>query len=218
MNLTQTILLILHVSGGMTALIAGLIPMFAQKGGKLHVTGGRIYLWAMWVVVFSSLPLALIKMNLFLGTIGIFTGYMVYTGNRAAQRKSPVPTSRMDLIVMWATMLVSIVMVGMAVFLAVGMEGRWPMGLILGTFGVFCFVLTSQDWRHTIHPERYAKKSWLLLHIGRFGGAYIATFTAFVVTNVTFLPGLLLWLGPGIIGGMIVGRTVRYWRQRLSIN
>lgn len=218
MNIIQTILLFLHVSGGMVALIAGLIPMFAKKGGKLHILGGRVYLWAMWVAVFSSFPLALIKMNLFLGTIGVFTGYMVYTGNRTAQRKSPVPTSRWDLIVMWATMMVSIVMIGAAGYLAIGIVGGWPMGLILGTFGVFCFILTLQDRRYTKHPERYSKKSWLLLHIGRFGGAYIATFTAFVVTNVTFIPGLLLWLGPGIIGGMILGRTIGHWRKQLKIS
>lgn len=218
MNHIQTILLVLHVAGGMTALIAGLIPMFAKKGSKLHVTGGKVYLWAMWVAVFSSLPLAMIKMNLFLGTIGIFTGYLVYTGNRAAQRKSPIPTSKTDLVVMWGTMAVSILMVIAALYLAIGMEGRWPMGVVLGVFGVFCFVLTLQDRKFTAHPERFAKKSWLMIHIGRFGGAYIATFTAFVVTNVTFVPDLLLWLGPGVIGGMILGRTARYWRQRLNIN
>lgn len=218
MNHIQTILLVLHVAGGMTALIAGLIPMIAKKGSKTHVIGGKVYLWAMWVAVFSSLPLAMIKMNLFLGTIGIFTGYMVYTGNRAAQRKSSVPTSRLDLIVMWGTMAVSILMVGIAIYLAVGMEGRWPMGLVLGAFGVFCFLLTLEDRKYTLHPERYAKKAWLIVHLSRFGGAYIATFTAFVVTNVTFVPGLLLWLGPGVIGGMILGRAARYWRQRLNIN
>lgn len=218
MTIIHTILLILHVSGGMTALLAGLIPMFARKGSKTHVIGGKIYLWAMWIAVFSALPLAILKMNLFLGTIGIFTGYMVYTGNRAAQRKSAVPSSRVDLIVMWGTMLVSMLMVGTAIYLAVGLEGRWPMGLVLGAFGIFCFLLTLEDRKYSLHPERYARKEWLMVHLRRFGGAYIATFTAFVVTNVTFVPGLLLWLGPGVIGGMILGRTASYWRQQLKIN
>lgn len=218
MTIISTILLAMHISGGMTALLAGLIPMFAEKGSRTHIIGGKVYLWAMWIAVFSALPLALLKMNLFLGTIGIFTAYMVYTGNRAAQRKSAVPSSRLDLVVMWGTMVVSLLMVGMAIYLAVGSEGRWPMGLVLGTFGGFCFLLTLEDRRYALHPERFPRKAWLLMHLRRFGGAYIATFTAFVVTNVTFVPGLLLWLGPGIIGGMILGRTASYWRQRLNIN
>ena len=53
-------------------------------------------------------------------------------------------------------------------------------------------------------------------HIGRMTGAYIAAFTAFLVINNTFLPQVLAWSLPGIIGGIFIGRTLRKLRTQKS--
>lgn len=210
-------LLVLHVAGGMVALLAGLVPMFSRKGSQVHVKGGRVYLWSMCVAVASALPLAFMRNSLFLGTIGVFSGYLVYTGYRAGKRKSSAPESKVDLAVMWGTMAVSCVMIAAAVYVSFAIQGGWAKGLVLGIFGGFCFLLTMEDARFYRHPYGSSKKGWILVHISRFGGAYIATFTAFVVTNVSFLPDLMLWLGPSIVGGMILSRTTKYWRKKLKL-
>ena len=47
------------------------------------------------------------------------------------------------------------------------------------------------------------------------GGAYIATVTAFlVVNNPPYIPGLVVWIAPGAIGGMMIGRTRRYYMEK----
>jgi uncharacterized membrane protein YfcA len=47
-------------------------------------------------------------------------------------------------------------------------------------------------------------------------GAYIAAFTAFLVINNTFLPPVLAWSLPGIIGGIFIGRTLRKIKSQKS--
>lgn len=216
MNLIHTALLILHVAGGMTALVSGLIPMFTRKGSRIHKAGGRWYTWSMWISVLSALPLSMMKQNLFLGTIAVFTAYMIYTGNRTSKRKSVVPEGRMDLTMMGLALFSGIVMVGYGIWLVAGPSGKTGMGIILLVFGTITFLLGTEDLGYWRKRGQKQQKSWMLVHLSRFGGAYIATITAFLVTNVTFIPGLLLWLGPTVIGGMAMGRSSRYWREKLT--
>jgi hypothetical protein len=61
-------------------------------------------------------------------------------------------------------------------------------------------------------------KSWLIKHISMIGGAYIATLTAFLVTNVNFSPAWVIWLAPTIIGSILLARTSKEWRNKLKIN
>ena len=46
--------------------------------------------------------------------------------------------------------------------------------------------------------------------------AYIATFTAFAVTNITFLPGLLVWLTPTVIGSAGIAMTITYYKRKFG--
>ena len=49
---------------------------------------------------------------------------------------------------------------------------------------------------------------WFQNHISRMGGSYIATVTAFlVVNNPPYVPGLVAWIAPGVIGGFIISRV-----------
>ena len=50
-------------------------------------------------------------------------------------------------------------------------------------------------------------------HIGRMTGAYIAAFTAFIVVNNTFLPDVLAWSLPGILGGIFISRSIKKLRS-----
>ncbi|RYF69935.1 MAG: DUF2306 domain-containing protein, partial [Cytophagaceae bacterium] len=53
---------------------------------------------------------------------------------------------------------------------------------------------------------------------------YIATFTAAAVTNVPrLLPAnspewadTLIWVAPSLLGGMLINRTVRYYKQKFA--
>jgi hypothetical protein len=66
--------------------------------------------------------------------------------------------------------------------------------------------------------------AWYFQHFTRMGGSYIATFTAATVNNANrLLPdhapewiGILIWTVPPILGGMLIGRTVRYYKQKFA--
>jgi hypothetical protein len=56
----------------------------------------------------------------------------------------------------------------------------------------------------------------MLNHISRMGGSYIATVTAFlVVNNHNVLPPLVAWIAR-VIGGMIIGRVRRKYKQKMQ--
>lgn len=211
MDLIQTSLLALHVAGGSLALAAGLVPMLSKKGSNLHVLGGRIYLWCMAAVVASALPLAVMKANVFLATIGVFSGYMVFTGYRSARRRSAAPSSPADQIVMWVTMAVSALMIATAIWYLLGPNTKIQAGIILLVFGSFCHLLTWEDFRAT---KQAKSRPWLQYHLSRFVGAYISTFTAFAVVNLSMLPALLVWLGPSLLGGFLIAQASRKWAKQ----
>lgn len=50
------------------------------------------------------------------------------------------------------------------------------------------------------------------MHIGKITGGYIAATTAFVVVNNTFLPPLLAWLAPGVLGNIYIV----YWIRKMK--
>jgi hypothetical protein len=54
------------------------------------------------------------------------------------------------------------------------------------------------------------KNYWLLIHIQRMVGSYIAALTAFLVVNNTYLPPLMAWLMPTII----MTPLIFYWSKK----
>lgn len=84
-------LLILHIATGITALLVGLIPMIAKKGGRLHNRVGLIYVYCMIAVAVSALLLCVLQpfkmMRLFLTGIAVFSFYLSMTGWRATKQK-----------------------------------------------------------------------------------------------------------------------------------
>lgn len=207
------ILLILHIISGFTALVVGIIPMVAKKGGKVHNTAGLIYFWAMFGVFLTSQPMAFIKNNAFLFTIGIFSFYMVWTGYRFAKHKSWDQLKQFDKTIMLLTMITSLVMLVLAIYYA--MMARTNIALILGAFGSVCLLFSFKDLRN--FGKKSKPKQWIILHLTRMLGAYIATFTAFAATNIYFLPTLAIWLIPALVGTIGISFTARYFRKKFNI-
>lgn len=62
---------------------------------------------------------------------------------------------------------------------------------------------------------RNADTQWLLMHITAMLGAYIATFSAFLVVNIGFVPKTLLFIVPTLVGTPFIAWTVvRTQRQQ----
>lgn len=206
--------LYVHIAAGFMALVTGLVPMFAKKGGKAHVLWGKVYFWAMFIVALTALLRFQMQMRLiFLAAIAIFSFYNTFTGVRLIQRKESVKPSWLDY---FASILAMICALAMFYFAFLGYQkGDRFLSILFLVFGMAVFTMSLEDLRVFMGkkviddegkpvPIRY----WFQNHISRMGGSYIATVTAFlVVNNLPYVSGLVAWIAPGVIGGIIISRV-----------
>lgn len=204
-----------HIFFGFIALIVGVIPMIAKKGGKMHKTTGWIYVFAMTMIFVTALPAAIYKQNYFLLAIAVFSFYLTVSGVRLASLKKLSQINLMDKVVLIFFLLCSVMMLITAFyFLWLNSDA----GIILLVFGIFFFLGTIQDIRRYLFSKNELQlNDWFFNHLNRICGAYIATFTAFAVTNITFLPTLATWLIPTVIGAIGITLTVRHYRKKMGI-
>lgn len=226
MQTLHTVNLIIHIASGFTSLTVGLIPMIAQKGGRVHKVSGQIFFWAMFGV-FTTATVSWLQQPgkpffQFLLVVGFFSFHMALTGVRTLRMKSTkAQPGRFDWVVAGIAMLGGIMAI---------LFGIWQLynGLRMGEFSMFSilyllfggfFLRNGQmDWWLYSGRVPMEKRHWFYNHIVRMIGAYIASFTAFCVVNGEQipLPAILVWTLPGAIGGIFIGRTIRSYKQKFA--
>ena len=197
------ILLFIHVFSGITCFISGLAAIVTTKGGKRHRYSGKIYFYAMFTVIVTAVIISVFRSNLFLLLIASFSFYMTWAGVRSIRNKMLRPG-----ILDW-------------IFFATGVSTAAVMimtiNVILLAFGILFsigliqeFILFIRAIKKTIKPNE-----WIVRHIGMMLGSYIATTTAFLVTNVkSFDPQWLPWLAPTILGSPIIAYYTRKFAKK----
>ncbi len=132
------ILLITHVTAGFTALVVGLIPMFFEKGNRLHKRAGLLYVYCMIIVAVTALLLCGLQpfkmMRLFLTGIAVFSFYLCITGWRATKQKKSGPNTA-DKALTFVTLFVSVAMIGFGVYLLT-INGLSFLPIVFTFFGV----------------------------------------------------------------------------------
>lgn len=208
------IFLIIHITGGTLGLLAGTYVVIAKKGDKIHKRIGKLFAFSMLGVGFSSLILATLHHINFLFAVGIFTIYMTSTAwrylhlKKIAEGQQPKPID-------WA--LMTFMVIGSIWFIKMGIESlieKEYFGAIIILFAWRGLNFVYQDYK-TYKGQIEAKNYWLLFHLQRMTGAYIASLTAFAVVNfpnrVSFLP----WLLPAIILVPLIVKWTRKYRVKL---
>lgn len=209
METLATGLLVAHIAVGFTALAVGPFAMFSAKGGTLHRRAGMIYVWAMVAVVITAVVLAVYRTNLFLLGIAVFSFYLTFSGYRALFHKKlhkGVGVTALDWSVSGLTFLFGL---GLLVYGFIDNFNVLPL-----FFGVLTIVMVAREVRK--YRGHTAKGEWFFAHIIGMLAAYIATFTAFVVTNVTFLPAMVVWLTPTVVGSVGIALTISYYKSKFS--
>jgi len=215
-----TVLLTLHVIAGSAALLGGLVAIVAKKARGVHTRAGKVYYIGMYGVAFSAFVMTLIKFNPFLLAVGIFALYLTYTGRMAIayyRRSTPWKLQRSAVMPGYAGMVVALFMIGWPIIEMI-LSNRIFVP-VLAVFGLILLLNTIQDIRFISNPlNRVARnRQFLLMHIGKMGGAYIATTTAFLLNNFTFNPSWIGWIMPTIIGSPLIARAIRNWRNKLQL-
>lgn len=211
MEATITILIYIHAIFGGIGLISGIGNFVLTKGNSLHKKLGRVFSYSM--IISSLISLVVAKLphheNLFLFLIGIFTIYMVLSGNRALtfQRKTKAKADVTDLLISGTMLLISI---GMGIIGIIGIIQKIDNSILYIFFGSFGILMTLRDFQ-TYKTYKVRKRAWLKSHIGRMVGALIASVTAFIVAGLN-ITSIAVWTAPTLIGTAYI----MYWNRKLK--
>jgi len=221
MSLIQKIVLIIHIISGFTALSSGLVPMLVKKGTRTHVISGYIFVFGMYGVSLTSTLMFIVKpynpFLLFLLFIGIFSFYLTYTGISAIKHnKAQYKIKIMDWVAVGTILIAGIAMVSFSIYYLLQLD--YVFAILYGVFGYLSLSLFFGDYKSFMKwrvssPEKMA---WFYNHMSRILGSYIATFTAFCVVNVHFLPPLIVWSLPGLIGGIGITIWIRKYKKKFE--
>lgn len=202
----MSVAILLHVASGALAVAAMIVAFAARKGGRLHRLGGKVFVGAMAVSLVLAVYLAVMKEDLFIGMIAVFSAFFVYTGWRlAAHRKPEVVLA--DRVTVWTMLVVG---AGMICFGPVMLWRGDDLGVVMIVFGIAALLFGLGDLLRL--------KGWptgkerLRLHVIRMGAASIATVTAPTVVNIRTEPEFIAWLTPAVI----LTPVIAYWSQRVA--
>ncbi len=187
--------LTLHIIGGFISLFSGALVLSIKKGGKWHHKIGWIYSYGMIVTGISSLILSYIRENGFLAVLGIFVLYKIGTGVRLLRLQNQ-KVSFLDYVISGCMFCILVLFIVMGMYLFTLKDTMGVVPIFIGMFGL---LMIRTDYK--VYTNRYQyKNAWLVVHIQRMIGSYIAAFNAFVVTNVRFVePAFLVWILPSFI-------------------
>lgn len=201
MNIIYKVFLVLHIVSGSVGILSGILNIIRKKGDKNHKLIGKLFFVSMLSVGISSLVLSCLHPNYFLFMIGVFTLYMVSSGQRYLKHKQQYKLD--SKIIDWA-ITISILFAGL-LFIGIGILtiiNSNLFGLVFLTFGSLGLLFVRQDF-NAYNDKTTIINYWLIAHLQRMTGGFIAALTAFLVVNAKNfpeqIPSLVYWLLPTII-------------------
>ena len=229
---------LVHVVTGFVGLVAFWVPVFARKGGRVHVRAGRVYAYSAYIVTLSAVTASagrivsyisegvgfwerpdLYGIAAFLGYLGVVTFANVRQGIRVLATRGTPESLRTPFheALAWACILCSTIVVGLAV--AVWSDAS-PVLLGLSPVGI----ITGFNMLRYMRNPGVQPMGWLFSHLGSMIGGGIAFHTAFAVFGAQRLfayelagPLVIVpWLLPTIIGLPAIAVSTRYYRRRLA--
>ncbi len=212
-----SILLYLHIGAGMLSLVVAPVAMVVRKGGRQHRLWGKIFFGGMTAVITTAVVISIYKFIPFLLMIAVFSYYSIISGYRSMYLKKlhqgQKPAS-IDWIAAIAMAVFNAGFAGWGLYHAVAGNYSYVAYIAIG-FGLLGFTGVFQNIRWFLKPPA-DKHHWLYEHMGGMLGGYIATVTAFSVTTFEFLPGVLRWTWPLVIGMPLINYWVRRYRRKLN--
>ncbi len=215
MELFIDICLYLHIASGMLSLIVAPIAMVVKKGGKQHRLWGKTYFWGMSLVTLTAIIIAMYRPIPFLLMLAIFSFYSIARGYRVLYQKQLASGQKVAIIDWIITAVATLFNIGLVVWGIINITPHNQVGYLGIVFGAIGIFTVAGDWK--LYIKRPTDKNfWLYNHIGAMIGGYIATVSAFSAVNFHFLPGLVQWLWPTVLGVPLIVVWIRVYKKRLS--
>jgi uncharacterized membrane protein len=194
----HTTILILHIVAGTLALLAGAVAIFSQKGKTVHRSGGKLFVATMTITALAAIGLSLLNPNMFLLAIGFFTLYLTFSGWIWALRMTQAKKVSLNYLIGSFGLLSALLLL----YKAFTVSNR--VNIILLVFAGIQLSMALVDLLKKLAIRKNTSR-----HISKIGGAYIAATTAFLVVNNSFLPPILAWLAPSLIGTVFIILAIR---------
>jgi uncharacterized membrane protein len=168
---------ILHIAGGLAAIVSGFVALFVRKGGRLHRKSGDVFVVSMLLMAAAGAYVAVIKSQPINVFAGVSTFYLVASAWLTMRRKAN-ETGRMEIGLL---LLALSVCIGAAILVwqASHMTKRGgPAPYVV--FGLILLLSASGDIRMLIRGG-IAGSQRLVRHVWRMG------FALFIATGSFFL-------------------------------
>ena len=201
------LLLTIHIAAGFTALTAAAVAVLTPKGERAHVYAGRVFVLGMALVFLTALPMTVMKPNLFLLLVAIFSFYLALSGWLRARNRRGVPRAA-EWIAAGAMVLAAFAMCARGV---VVLRAGDSMGTVLLVFGGIGGLLVARDLQ-SLRAHRYTGTTRIVAHLTRMLAGTIAAVTAFTVVNVRLEPQFVVWLAPTVV----LTPVIVYWNVRMQ--
>ena len=236
MHAIHQLLVYLHIAAGIVALFLFWIPLLARKGSTSHKSAGRWFARTMYVTGLSGVVLS--SMDL------LFPTQFHTSFSLEAVRERAIFLLSLSLLVLastrhgWLTinhhdnrqplkqplqmLLVAALMVAGAILLAQGLS---QANVIYTVFGLLEITLSAGMW-HYAFKLKTQPREWWTEHLGGMIASGIGAYTAFFVVGAANMLGplfsqqpwiaVLVWVGPGVIGGVAIAMLTRHYRRRFA--
>ena len=113
-------------------------------------------------------------------------------------------------IIFFAVIFLAMVLYGIYALIA----GATALGVILLVFGgIGAFLSKTDIMFYILKKEIKARNFSVRSHLGRMTGSYIAAVTAFAVNNIHFLPTVVIWLLPTVLGFILISYYDRQYSR-----
>ncbi len=238
LSLAMSALVLAHVATGFVGLAAFWIPLFARKGGRVHVQAGRVFTYCAYVVTLSAVTasagrIAALQAQglgpadrpetygfaLFLGYLGLATFATVRHAIRVVETRRSPETLRTPFheALAWASIAGSAVVIAFALRVWTDVSpillGLSPVGLVTGS-----------GMLRLMRRPGARRMGWFYSHLGSMLGGGIAFHTAFAVFGaqrlwVYELAGPLAvvpWLLPTAVGIPAIVVWTLYYRRKFE--
>jgi uncharacterized membrane protein len=201
------IFIYIHAFFGGIALLSGLASVLFVKGSPNHKKSGKVFSYGMVISSLISLPICWLPNheNNFLFLIGIFTIYLVISGNRVLLFKKKKEANFTDKLISTIMFVASLSMLTFGTYFLLRNNSG---GILYLFFGITALLISIRDFKFYKNID---KTKILPFHIGKMSGAYIASVTAFLVAGLRF-EGIIYWVLPTLIGTLFI----MYWTKKMK--
>ncbi len=179
-----------HIASGSAALLLGLPPLIAAKGGRRHRRSGRWYIGAMQVVLASAAVMAVLALKPYFAALTVGAAVSTFSGVRVLRRKRPdIDPGQRATPVDWTFLAgaasLLLLLLGNA-FAGAAVQNATVFYALIGGAGAY---LLWDLWRF-LFPAAWPffPNLWFYEHLVKMLASYSAVVAAFSGSVLYFLP------------------------------